>query len=153
MMITRVTQIGLVLLVAVPVAAQPPHIYTKDDLDKPLTGVRTSMPSEELIWLRAHAFVASPEHPEGPTVTVIPSDPLVNLPQVSAWPMPLDPNWVPPPVYGWPTYGYPWGGPMPWTGPIPIQGAPAPSPALPPAPASSPPSSAGGRGGRAGGRR
>jgi hypothetical protein len=98
--------LGLALLVAAPASAQAPHVYTKADIGKDLDPARPEPPADELVWIRAHAFVA-PVRAPGPTAYVIPSDPIASLPQITSWPAPLDPNWVPVTVYtGWPLYGY-----------------------------------------------
>jgi len=78
------TVIPLVLLVVLaattaPVAAQVP-VYTNADLGKPLARITTITP-EQFASIVARQFVYQPPWPTGPTVTIVPYAPPVQVVQ------------------------------------------------------------------------
>src|SRR5437773_10905298 len=85
------------LLLAVPAFGQA-RVYTNADLGKIQRTHNAT--EEELSWLRAHQFVAVPDHPAGPEVIVVhsstaegpfgpfytlPREPLGDQPWMSSW--------------------------------------------------------------------
>ena len=108
-MTRRELMLTIGLLAASSSAAAQSRVYTNADLGRPLDRIET-VTAEQLAGLAAHQFTVPPER-TGPAAIIIASDPTDGPfgPFNTSGPMPLDPTYMSPYLYGFgaPVYSRP----------------------------------------------